>query len=1088
MTTRRLLIGLIFTSFLGLLLLDASRNEVQSKENGAPAGYTGCASDYSGRTCDNCHSDYSVASVNGWITSTVPAAGYTPGATYTITATATGAGFPVYGFEVAPLGAAGALVGTPLITNTTDTKLVSSKYVTHTSASISGSGSRSWSFNWTAPAAGTGSVTFYGGFLLGDGDGGEGGDYVKTSTLTVTEASCTSPSQPGAISGNAAPCAGASVTYSVASVSGATSYSWSLPGGWSGSSTTNSITVTAGSTSGTVAVAAVNACGTSPSSAVGVVISTATTPTISTSGSTTFCQGGSVTLTSSAASGYSWSPGGQTTQSITVTSAGTYRVTVTNAGGCTASSSATTVTVNSAPTATITAGGPTTFCQGGSVTLTASAGSSYLWSPAGQTSQSITVSAAGSYAVTVTNASGCSATSAATTVSVTQQGTASITASGPTTFCQGGSVTLNASSGTSYLWSPGGETTPSISVSNAGSYSVTVTGTGGCTGTSSPTTVTVNSAPTATVTANGPTTFCQGGSVTLTASAGTSYLWSPGGETTQSITVGSAGSYSVTVTNAAGCSASSSPEVVTVSTTGVATITASGSLAICDGGSVVLTASSGNSYSWSPGGETTQSITVSAAGSYVVSVTGGCSGVSDPAVVTVNPNPVVTITASGATTVCAGDPLSLSASSGASYLWSPGGETTQDIQPGSSGNYSVTVTDGNGCSGTSDPTSVTINPLPVVGLTGLAPVCDTAAVFALSGGSPVGGTYSGTGVSSGSFDPAVAGVGNSVIAYSYTDANGCSASASTSIAVQDCNNGGGGCTAPPSKPRYLIGPRIISCGQTGIVYSVPTDTAASSYVWSVPTGAVIVADNGNSITVDFPAGAQTGDICVTAVNACGSSDPLCRTILVGGLYTRRIRGPQEVCRTDSSVTYYIPQVAGAVSYNWTIGGNAGMTVSGNNVTINFSSCTLNWVVLRVEVSNACGDVRSRSLWIHVRDCNGGGHDDDDDDDDDDDGDGHHGDDDRLLSPFANVAASLELQVFPNPSAGLFTVAVPEGYAGTVRVRVADLSGKELYRAEQTLDAGSQQLQIDGNAFAPGVYFLRVEQDGAVGNERIIIAR
>ena len=234
---------------------------------------------------------------------------------------------------------------------------------------------------------------------------------------------------------------------------------------------------------------------------------------------------------------------------------------------------------------------------------------------------------------------------------------------------------------------------------------------------------------------------------------------------------------------------------------------------------------------------------------------------------------------------------------------------------------------------------------------------------------------------------------------------------------------------------------------------------------SVPTGAVIVADNGNSITVDFPAGAQTGDICVTAVNACGSSDPLCRTILVGGLYTRRIRGPQEVCRTDSSVTYYIPQVAGAVSYNWTIGGNAGMTVSGNNVTINFSSCTLNWVVLRVEVSNACGDVRSRSLWIHVRDCNGGGHDDDDDDDDDDDGDGHHGDDDRLLSPFANVAASLELQVFPNPSAGLFTVAVPEGYAGTVRVRVADL----VVRSSTVL---SKRLMQDRSSCRSTVMLLR----------------
>ena len=173
MTTRRLLIGLIFASFLGLMLLDASHNEVQSKENGAAAGYTGCPNEYSGRTCDNCHSDYSVAAVSGWITSNVPAAGYTPGATYTITATATGAGFPVYGFEVAPLGAAGALIGTPLITNTTQTKLVSSKYVTHTSAGISGSGSKTWTFNWIAPVAGTGSVTFYGGFILGDGDGGE---------------------------------------------------------------------------------------------------------------------------------------------------------------------------------------------------------------------------------------------------------------------------------------------------------------------------------------------------------------------------------------------------------------------------------------------------------------------------------------------------------------------------------------------------------------------------------------------------------------------------------------------------------------------------------------------------------------------------------------------------------------------------------------------------------------------------------------------------------------------------------------------------------------------------------------------------
>ena len=157
------------------------------------------------------------------------------------------------------------------------------------------------------------------------------------------------------------------------------------------------------------------------------------------------------------------------------------------------------------------------------------------------------------------------------------------------------------------------------------------------------------------------------------------------------------------------------------------------------------------------------------------------------------------------------------------------------------------------------------------------------------------------------------------------------------------------------------------------------------------------------------------------------------------------------------------------------------------MTINFSSCTLNWVVLRVEVSNACGDVRSRSLWIHVRDCNGGGHDDDDDDDDDDDGDGHHGDDDRLLSPFANVAASLNCRCSQIPSAGLSSRWQYRRLRWNGSGEVADLSGKELYRAEQTLDAGSQQLQIDGNALRRCL-FLRVEQDGAVGNSASLSQR
>ena len=87
-------------------------------------------------------------------------------------------------------------------------------------------------------------------------------------------------------------------------------------------------------------------------------------------------------------------------------------------------------------------------------------------------------------------------------------------------------------------------------------------------------TVTVNAPPTATITPSGPTTFCTGGSVTLTASAGSSYLWS-NGATTQAINVTSSGNYSVTVTNASGCSATSAATAVTVNALPTATITPS---------------------------------------------------------------------------------------------------------------------------------------------------------------------------------------------------------------------------------------------------------------------------------------------------------------------------------------------------------------------------------------------------------------------------------------------------------------------------------------------------------------------------------
>ncbi|AEA44030.1 gliding motility-associated C-terminal domain-containing protein [Fluviicola taffensis] len=428
------------------------------------------------------------------------------------------------------------------------------------------------------------------------------------------------------------------------------------------------------------------------------------TPTITPGGATTFCSGGSVVLTSSAATTYLWSTG-ETTQSISVSAGGSYTVTVGNGSGCVATSLATVITVNPAPSMPIImASGPTTFCTGGSVTLTSSSATGNTWSTTA-TTQAITVSTSGTYSVTVSNGT-CSSTSVGTIVTVNAPPSVPIiTPGGPTTFCAGGSVTLTSSAPSGNTWSTT-EITPSITVSTSGSYTVSV-GSGSCTATSAPTMITVNPAPVATITPGGPTSFCMGGSVTLTASAGTSYLWSSG-ETTQSITVSTSGSYTVTVTSA-GCSATSSATVVTVSTSpAVPIITPSGPTTFCLGSSVTLTSSTGGSYLWSDG-STTQAITVSSSGSYSVTITtGGCSASSTPTTVTVNPTPPTpTITAGGPTNFCAGDSVQLTSSTAASYLWS-NGETTQSIWVHLTGTYTVTVSNGTCSSQASLPTSVTL--------------------------------------------------------------------------------------------------------------------------------------------------------------------------------------------------------------------------------------------------------------------------------------------------------------------------------------------------------------------------------------------
>jgi hypothetical protein len=184
--------------------------------------------------------------------------------------------------------------------------------------------------------------------------------------------------------------------------------------------------------SGTYTCVISNACSSLTTQPITITINSQPIASISASGATTFCAGGNVSLNAAGGTGYTyqWKKygniiSGATSSSYVTSSAGNYKVVVTNSGGCSKSSNNISVTVNPLPTATITAAGPTTFCAGGSVVLNANtgAGLTYQWKKyanniGGATNSSYTAAVAGKYKCVVTNANGCSKASNAITVNV----------------------------------------------------------------------------------------------------------------------------------------------------------------------------------------------------------------------------------------------------------------------------------------------------------------------------------------------------------------------------------------------------------------------------------------------------------------------------------------------------------------------------------------------------------------------------------------------------------------------------------------------------------------------------------------------
>ncbi len=230
------------------------------------------------------------------------------------------------------------------------------------------------------------------------------------------------------------------------------------------------------------------------------------------------------------------------------------------------------------------------------------------------------------------------------------------------------------------------------------------------------------------------------------------------------------------------CTSSAIAVTATVNAPPVLTVN---SPTICSGQSISLNASAATTYTWSTGSNA-QSINVTPAVTTVYNVTasnGPACNASASATVNVDPTPTVSATSA---TICNGQSANLTVSGATSYSWSSGQTTSNiSVNPSSNTTYTVYGTTGN-CSDNS-VTNVNVNPLPVVAVTAAQTmVCTSDAPVTLVG-TPIGGTYSGIGVTGNSFNPGT-GAGSYYSVYAYTDNNGCSATDSVNVIVSICTD------------------------------------------------------------------------------------------------------------------------------------------------------------------------------------------------------------------------------------------------------------------------------------------------------------
>lgn len=585
------------------------------------------------------------------------------------------------------------------------------------------------------------------------------------------------------------------------------------------------------------------------------------------SGSTTLCTGSSIVLDASPGfTSYLWSNGADTSFT-SVNQSGMVSVSVVDANGCVGDTSVQITQVDPPNFAFPDSLG---FCSGSNATIDGPVGNyTYLWSDNSDL-PSLVTNTPDTYGLTITDTNGCQGRDS---VIVSENQLPTPTISAPAGVCDSQTVTLTVNeSYENYAWSVGGDT-PSITINQGGNITVSVTDANGCVGSS---TLNLPDFPTPTVSISGTSDICAGNTSILDAGPGfVAYNWTTG-ETGQTIQVDASGQVGVEVTDANGCTAS---DLVTIVVHPNPVINLASSQGFCEGTQLILDPGSGfTSYFWSDmsNGST---LTVNQPGNYEVTVT-DANGCRDSISVDVSeyslPVPVISSPAN----LCAGNQAILgTVSTWQSYQWSTM-ESTAEITISTGGNYSVTVTDANGCQG-SGQTSVNLVPSPQPDIAGATKICPNGTTVLDAGAGYQAYLWSG-----GTTNQTLQVGQTGPVSVEVMDVNGCMGSDSVMVDLFHVDS-------------LMIPDTVKICQGDTAVLSI--DNVYTDYLWSDGTMTP-------SISIDYAGDLQ---LEVTDTNGCHLVKPFTSVLL--SLPDVNIDGPAGLCQNTNAVLEAPP---GFTNYLW----------------------------------------------------------------------------------------------------------------------------------------------------------------------------